>query len=57
MLSYFCRASTPVDREGEPDEIASAVEFLCSSQASYITGTDMLVDGGTTASMRRKAAK
>lgn len=50
-------ARTPLGREGEPDEIASAVEFLCSSQASYISGTDLLVDGGTTASMRRNAAK
>ncbi|OCT12147.1 hypothetical protein A8709_30305 [Paenibacillus pectinilyticus] len=48
-------ANTPLGREGEADEIASAVQFLCSSNASYITGTDLLVDGGTTAGMRRLA--
>ncbi len=47
--------NTPLGREGEADEIASAVEFLCSNAASYITGTDLLVDGGTTANMRRIA--
>lgn len=48
-------ANTPLGREGEADEIASAVQFLCGSDASYITGTDILVDGGTTAGMRRLA--
>lgn len=44
---------TPLGREGEASEIASAVAFLCSSESSYITGTDLRVDGGTTANMRR----
>lgn len=48
-------ANTPLGREGEADEIASAVQFLCGNDASYITGTDLLVDGGTTAGMRRLA--
>ena len=38
--------TTPLGRWGHPDEIASAIEFLISDQASYITGTDILVDGG-----------
>jgi 3-oxoacyl-[acyl-carrier protein] reductase len=33
-------------RFGEPAEIAAAVAFLCSTQASYITGITVLVDGG-----------
>ena len=33
-------------RLGEPSEIASAVTFLCSRDASFITGTDLPVDGG-----------
>jgi len=40
---------TPIQRWGEPDDIAAAVEFLCSTAASYISGTDLRVDGGITA--------
>ncbi|MBP2240355.1 NAD(P)-dependent dehydrogenase (short-subunit alcohol dehydrogenase family) [Cytobacillus eiseniae] len=39
---------TPLQRFGEAHEIATAVEFLISDGASYITGTDLRVDGGTT---------
>jgi NAD(P)-dependent dehydrogenase (short-subunit alcohol dehydrogenase family) len=38
-----------VPRLGTPDDIAAAVEFLCSPAAGYITGTDLLIDGGATA--------
>jgi NAD(P)-dependent dehydrogenase (short-subunit alcohol dehydrogenase family) len=33
-------------RIGEPEEIAAAVVFLCSDQASFITGQILSVDGG-----------
>jgi NAD(P)-dependent dehydrogenase (short-subunit alcohol dehydrogenase family) len=36
-------------RVGNPDEVAQAVLFLCSSHASFITGTDLSVDGGYSA--------
>jgi NAD(P)-dependent dehydrogenase (short-subunit alcohol dehydrogenase family) len=36
-------------RVGEPEEVAQAVVFLCSSHASFITGTDLAVDGGYSA--------
>lgn len=36
-------------RTGGPDEVANAVVFLCSDKASFITGTDIAVDGGYTA--------
>jgi NAD(P)-dependent dehydrogenase (short-subunit alcohol dehydrogenase family) len=36
-------------RVGEPEEVAQAVLFLCSSHASFITGTDLAVDGGYSA--------
>lgn len=36
----------PVPRPGRPDEIAASVLFLASKEASYITGSSLLVDGG-----------
>lgn len=38
--------NTPAQRTGEPEDIANAVKFLASDEASFITGTDLLVDGG-----------
>ena len=39
----------PMAREGRPIEVANAVLFLASDEASYITGTELIVDGGFTA--------
>ena len=41
--------SAPISRIGTPDDVAAAVEFLASDQSSFITGTDLIVDGGATA--------
>lgn len=40
----------PVPRMGEPSDIANAVSFLCSAEASWVTGQVLFVDGGFTAS-------
>ncbi len=42
-------AVIPLGRVGAPDDIANAVLFLLSDRASYITGTELIVDGGLTA--------
>jgi NAD(P)-dependent dehydrogenase (short-subunit alcohol dehydrogenase family) len=41
------KARVPMKRFGTPDEVGNAVLFLASSEASYITGVDLNVDGGT----------
>jgi NAD(P)-dependent dehydrogenase (short-subunit alcohol dehydrogenase family) len=43
---------TPLAREGTPDELADAVAFLLSDAATFITGTDLLVDGGIVAALQ-----
>jgi len=37
---------TPLGRFGEPEDVAGAVRFLCSEEASFITGAVLLLDGG-----------
>jgi 3-oxoacyl-[acyl-carrier protein] reductase len=45
-LRGFLLQNTPLGRLGEPRDVATAVRFLCSDEASFVTGEIMLVDGG-----------
>jgi NAD(P)-dependent dehydrogenase (short-subunit alcohol dehydrogenase family) len=38
--------SQPIGRMGKPEEIGSLVLYLCSDEASFITGSDFPIDGG-----------
>jgi 3(or 17)beta-hydroxysteroid dehydrogenase len=40
---------TPLGRFAEPEEVAAGILFLSSEEASYVTGTDLVIDGGFTA--------
>ncbi|MFE2942221.1 SDR family NAD(P)-dependent oxidoreductase [Streptomyces sp. NPDC059255] len=42
-------AATPMGRGARPEEVSYGVLFLASEEASYVTGTDLLIDGGYTA--------
>jgi NAD(P)-dependent dehydrogenase (short-subunit alcohol dehydrogenase family) len=39
----------PLGRFGLPEEIAKLAVYLCAEEAGYITGTDIVIDGGWTA--------
>src|SRR5437870_2023790 len=42
------RRQAPLGRVGKPQDIANGVLFLCSDAASYITGSELVIDGGIT---------
>ena len=40
------KAATPVGRMGKPEEIAYGSLYLCSDEAAFVTGTELVIDGG-----------
>ena len=42
------RAKTPLDRIGDPEDVADVVVFLCSDLSRFMTGQNLVVDGGLT---------
>jgi NAD(P)-dependent dehydrogenase (short-subunit alcohol dehydrogenase family) len=44
--AHALATASPAKRLGTPEDIAAAAAFLLGPEASFITGTDLLVDGG-----------
>lgn len=51
FVDTHARENVPLGRTGQPDEVAAAYAFLASDDASFITGTELVVDGGQVAVM------
>ena len=56
-IHQLYRSITPLDRMATPEDIAYVTEFLCSSKSSFITGQDIVVDGGLSLPMQHSLAR
>ena len=56
-MKYDMLAATPLAREGTLLEVAATLDFLASHDASFLTGIDILLDGGLLAAIRHPAAR
>jgi NAD(P)-dependent dehydrogenase (short-subunit alcohol dehydrogenase family) len=45
----YLTSTTPMGRLGEPEEVANVIAFLASDESSFMTGSEVVVDGGYTA--------
>jgi len=50
-LEGYITDATPLGRAGSPEEVADAIAWLCSAEASFITGTCLTIDGGFSVNM------
>ncbi|MGF7162239.1 NAD(P)-dependent dehydrogenase (short-subunit alcohol dehydrogenase family) [Rhodoligotrophos appendicifer] len=46
-MMRFVSTTTPLGRLANPEETASAALFLASSESSFVTGSELFVDGGS----------
>ena len=46
---------TPMERSGRPEEVAELIVFLCGPHAGYVTGTEIVIDGGRLAAVYPKS--
>ena len=49
-----CKATHPIGRSGQPEEVARVIAFLASDASSFITGSNVSVDGGRHAACNRE---
>lgn len=52
-LAEIIEAAVPMGRIATPEEVADVVIFMCSPRSSYMTGSALVVDGGTTLTAMR----